>query len=426
MHHFVDFKSFRSAELNLLRPLTILVGPNGSGKSNALEGIEVLASIAAGNRLREITDLEREGALNVRGGLQGCPRYGTDSFTLAFSARIRWSGEIGPFKYSVTVAPLPEPRIKAESLFFGGTMLFREIDGIGSPASADITMEYNNFAQGGRKPRVTVSATRSVLSQYEHFATKNRKLRESLHLIRAVRNHLRASFVFDPKPSAMRRYERIGHDSLLRDGSNLSSVLFGLKQNGGGKLDDLFGHIRQVPDEPYSGFDFVTTRLGDVIFGMQEEHAEPLSDARLLSDGTLRTLAVLTAVITGERYSRVVVEEFDNGLHPSRVASLVHAIARSSEERNINVLLSTHNPEVLNALTPEQQRNVVLAFRSREDYSSRLLPLTKVNRYDELLERGRLGDLVTGRIVDQYLDPDLETKRKAALQRWLAHVAEAG
>ena len=419
MHHFVDFKSFRSTELNLLRSLTILVGPNGSGKSNALEGIEVLASIAAGNRLREITDLEREGALNVRGGLQGCPRYGTDSFTLAFSARILWSGEIGPFKYSVTVAPLPEPRIKAESLFFGGTMLFREIDGIGSPASADITMEYNNFAQGGRKPRVAVSATRSVLSQYEHFATKNRKLRESLYLIRTVRDHLRASFVFDPKPSAMRRYERIGHDSLLRDGSNLSSVLFGLKQNGGGQLDDLFGHIRQVPDEPYSGFDFVTTRLGDVIFGMQEEHANKLSDARMLSDGTLRTLAVLTAVATGERYSPVVVEEFDNGLHPSRVASLIHAITRISTERKINVLLSTHNPAVLDALTADQQQDVVLAFRSREDFCSQLLPLTSVARYDELLERGRLGDLVTRRIVDQYLDPDFDGERSAEIRKWI-------
>ena len=73
MHHFIDFKSFRNARIRLIRPLTILVGPNGSGKSNALEGIEVLASIAAGDPLREITDLDREGALNVRGGASGLP-----------------------------------------------------------------------------------------------------------------------------------------------------------------------------------------------------------------------------------------------------------------------------------------------------------------------------------------------------------------
>lgn len=424
MHRFIDFKSFRDAEVNLLRPLTILVGPNGSGKSNALEGIEMLAAIAAGSPLREITDLDRQGALNVRGGLQACPRFGTDSFTLAFSARYRPSRQSRTVRYSVTVAPLPEPRVRAESLFLGDTMLFREVEASGGPASADLKVEYNNFARGGPKPRTSVSASRSVLSQYEHFASRNQRPAKSLALIRSVRRHLRASFVFDPRPGAMRRYERIGHDALLRDGSNLSSVLYGLKQNGAGKLAELFGHIRQLPDEPYSGFDFVTTSLGDVIFGMQEEHAKPLSDARLLSDGTLRALAVLTAVTTSKHHSRVVVEEFDNGLHPSRVASLVHAIAGIGEARKIHVLLSTHNPEVLNALTPEQQRNVVLAFRAKEDYASRLLPLTDVSRYDELLERGRLGDLVADRTVDQYLDPQADAKRRAALQRWLAHVAE--
>ena len=206
---------------------------------------------------------------------------------------------------------------------------------------------------------------------------------------------------------------------LLRDGSNLWSVLYSLSQNGTDKLDELFRHIRQVPDEPYSSFDFVTTSLGDVIFGMYEKHSNKLSDARMLSDGTLRTLAVLTAVATGERFSPVVVEEFDNGLHPSRVAALVQAIARLSKERNVNVLLSTHSPAVLNALTPEQQEHVVLAFRSK-DYCSRLLPLNQVARYDELLERGRLGDLVTQQIVDQHLDPDFESNRDEEMRRWLA------
>ena len=136
MHHFIDFKGFRRARIRLIRPLSILVGPNGSGKSNALEGIEVLASIAAGDPLREITDLDREGALNVRGGLQGCPRYGTNSFTLGFSVKMRWSGQYESTRYSVTVAPLPEPRIRAESLFHGDTMLFQEIKESGRPASA--------------------------------------------------------------------------------------------------------------------------------------------------------------------------------------------------------------------------------------------------------------------------------------------------
>ena len=43
-----------------------------------------------------------------------------------------------------------------------------------------------------------------------------------------------------------------------------------------------------------------------------------LVDARLLSDGTLRMLAVVTALETVPTGSRIIIEEFDNGLHPSR------------------------------------------------------------------------------------------------------------
>ncbi len=423
MHHFKDFKSFRKAEIDLRGPLTILVGPNGSGKSNALEGVEVLAAIAAGHPVGEIADLGRAGALNVRGGLQGCPRHGCAEFTLGFSVPVALPEATEPGRYSVTVAPLPEPRIASESMWWGETMLFRTLDAWSKPGSADRKVECNTFAPGGNAHHA-VSATRSVLSLYERIAP------DSLQpywpkMVEALREHLRASFVFHPRPSAMRRYERIGQDALLRDGSNLSAVLFGLQEGPRRRAlrDMLFDQIRRVPDEPYDRFDFATTDLGDVMFGMREAHTGHLSDARMLSDGTLRTLAVLVAVATADAHTPVVVEEFDNGLHPSRVDSVVQAISRVGAERSVNVLLTTHNPEVLNALTIEQQQNVVLAFRSNDDFSSRLIRLPDIPRYDELLERGRLGDLVTRRVVDQYLAPNFAEDRQATMDRWLAEMA---
>lgn len=423
MHHFEDFKSFRDARIELLRPLTILIGPNGSGKTNALEAIEVLSTIAAGQRLSEITDLGREGALNVRGGPQGCVRHGADQFTLSFRARVRWRRTYRPIRYSVSVKPLPEPRIAAESLILhdDGTLIFETL-GPASPSSADIKVRYNNFARGGQKPQTSVSATRSILSQYEEFSEKNQRRRDSFRLIRSLRSHLAASFVFDPKPDAMRRYERIGPALLLRDGSNLSSVLFSLHSNGAAAtetLKQLFEHIRQVPEEAYSEFEFVETPLGDVIFGLREQDSGMLADARILSDGTLRALAVLTAVATSARGSRVVVEEFDNGLHPSRVSALVAAVAELGDRRRVQVVLSTHNPVTLDSLTEDQQQGVVLAFRSLKDGSSQLRRLVNLPRHDELLERGSLGGLVTRRVVDQYIADDLDENRAARMRRWL-------
>ncbi len=231
-----------------------------------------------------------------------------------------------------------------------------------------------------------------------------------------------ASFVFDPKPQAMRGYERIGHEVLLRDGSNLSSVLFGLHKNGlAGReiLDSLFEYIRCVPEESYSKFEFVETQLSDVMLGLREQDSGPLTDARLLSDGTLRALAVLTAVATSREGSRVVVEEFDNGLHPSRVSALIAAIAEMGDRRNVKVVLTTHNPVTLDSLTEDQHQGVILAFRSLKDGSSQLRRLVNLPRHDELLERGTLGGLVTRRIVDQYVADDLDQTRAERMRRWL-------
>lgn len=155
------------------------------------------------------------------------------------------------------------------------------------------------------------------------------------------------------------------------------------------------------------------------MLGLREQDSGLLTVARVLSDGTLRALAVLTAVATSPEGSRVVVEEFDNGLHPSCVSALVAAVAEMGHRRSVNVVLTTHNPVTLDSLTDDQQQGVVVAFRSLKDGSSQLRRLVNLPRHDELLERGTLGGLVTRRIIDQYLGDDLDQVRAKQMRRWL-------
>ena len=233
--------------------------------------------------------------------------------------------------------------------------------------------------------------------------------------------HLQASFVFDPEPKLMHNYERVEDIILKRNGSNLSAVLYGLSEGDEDQratLQRLLEKIRQLPDEPYVGFDFTLTDLGDVIFGFQESSGYKV-DARVLSDGTLRTLAILTAFETVAEGSRIVIEEFDNGLHPSRVAVLAEAIAEVAQNRELNVLVTTHNPATMNFLTREQLDGVVVCTWDDQNGNASLVRLNELPRYDEFLERGRLGDLVTRRVIDQYLAPGFEEQRQKKVLDWL-------
>lgn len=433
MHHLGDYKGFANAQIDLLRRFSLLIGPNGSGKSNVIEAIELLSFVARGQLLYEISDIGRgSGGLEVRGGLQACGREGGDWFQLGFSAHGS-KGRRRSLLYEVEICTRPHPQITAESpqitaerLKVGDWILYETLPQQSDSTSRDLTVQYNNFARGGRNPQVQVSSDRSVLSQYREFAaSKNRKYRESLRFVQAVTSYLQASFVFDPDPKLMRSYERVGDTILKRNGANLSAVLYGLSTGDDDQqaiLQRLLEKIRQLPDEPYQKFDFTLTDLRDVIFGFQESSGYKV-DARVLSDGTLRTLAILTAFETVAEGSRIVIEEFDNGLHPSRVGILTEAIAEIAKNRRLQVLVTTHNPATMNFLTLEQLDGVVVCTWDDENKSASLVRLDELPRYDEFLERGRLGDLVTRRVIDQYLAPEFEEQQKKKVLAWLEDLA---
>ena len=423
MHHLRNYKGFADAQINLLRPFSLLIGPNGSGKSNVIEAIELLSFVARGQPLYEIGDIGRgSSGLEVRGGLQACGREGKERFQLGFSVGVKFEGQLRSFRYDVEICTRPYPQIIDERLKVGDRTLYKTLPKQPDSTSRDLTVEYDNFARGGRKPHVQVSSDRSMLSQYREFAaSKNISYKNCLQLVRRTMFHLQASFVFDPDPKLMRNYERVGDTILKRNGSNLSAVLYGLStgdEDQRATLQRLLEKIRQLPDEPYQKFDFTLTELKDVIFGFQESSGYKV-DARVLSDGTLRTLAILTAFETVSEGSRIVVEEFDNGLHPSRVGVLTEAIAEVAKNRHLQVLVTTHNPATMNFLAREQLEGVILCTWDDENESTSLVRLDELPRYDEFLERGRLGDLVTRRVIDQYLAPEFEEQQKKKALAWL-------
>lgn len=426
MHQFLDFKSFEDASIELAEPFTVLIGKNGSGKSNAIEGIELLARIAHGRPLYEITDIGRgTGGFQVRGGLPACPRVGKEVFGFRFVARIGKEVQPGeeisrPFVYQVYVQPLPEPHILSERLELDGHVVF---DARLQPASSNLlAVRYEDLEEESREYTESLSADRSVLSRYESLSSRFSDPAPLRYFVEVVRGYLKASFVFDPQPKLMRAYERIGNRVLARDGANLSAVLYALhrgSEKDQATLARILQRIRQLPEEPFEAFDFVVTDLNDVIFGIRETKDGPLVDARLLSDGTLRCLAVLTALETVDEDARVVIEELDNGLHPSRVKLLADAISEACTRRNLNVLVTTHNPATLDGLSREQLEGVVVCFWERARKASRLVPLPELPRADVLLERGHLGDLVTRRVLEQHLMPGFEESQKAKAQDWL-------
>ena len=434
MHHLKDFKNFASAELDLFRPLTILLGRNGAGKTNLIEGVELFAALARGVPVNEVTDVGRGGALEVRGGLSACGRFGAPGFRLQFDrATVKLDGERQPVEYAIEMAGDSHAgmHLAAESLRVGKRVLFDARSGDGEV----LDIAYDNFAPG-RNPSCRLAASSSVLSRYDEVVagstTKSARLRKAKRTVAGVAGYLRGSYTFDPLPNSMRNYERADPQAqLLRNGSNLSAVLFALSKGNPEKkegLDRITATIRQIPEEPFARIGFVETSLGDVMAGFLAEPRSGLNgggllDARLLSDGTLRMLAVLTALETVPELSRIVIEEFDRGLHPTRAELLVQHLSRAATERKLNVLLTTHNPACMNALNETQRKSVWICHRAGRSGASTVTRLADLDSLAAMGLTGGLGDLVARGALEKRLAPSYSKDRDEAMRSWIESVS---
>jgi len=347
-------------------------------------------------------------------------------FELGFSAIYLKQSNHPYISYNIVVASIGQLGIQRERL------RLNERDYFDASQLTDVlNVTYDNFSRGRNKPTLNLPADRSVLSRYNPTVTaqlyekkvKDSYIHEAMELADTVKGHLMSAFVFDLHPRLMREYERIGASQLNKDGSNLSAVLYGIKTKDEGLeqqwlLPQLLDKLKQLPEEPFVDFEFITTQANDVLLALKREDGA-IIDARLLSDGTLRALAILTALETVPEHSRMVIEELDNGVHPSRVKLLVDTIWECSHRRNLNVLVTTHNPATLNGLTPEQLDCVVICHYDPREQADKLTALSDIPDSDVLLLKGSLGDLVTRNVLETYLMPNFPEEQQRKAQEWL-------
>ena len=209
-------------------------------------------------------------------------------------------------------------------------------------------------------------------------------------------------------------------DKKLRgDGSNLSSTLFSLAAKPAIKAM-ILDFIRDLPEQHITDVKFLSGPRNDVLVQLEETFGsvKTLRDASLLSDGTLRVLAVAAALLSAPEYSTVIMEEIDSGIHPSRARALLARVEKIAVDRKLAVLITSHNPALLDALPENAVPDVVFCYRDPKEGDSRLVRLEDLSNYAELVARGPLGRLVTKGILDRMVKgaPTQEEKTKEGLR----------
>jgi predicted ATPase len=397
---FKEFKSFDNSEIEL-KHITVLIGSNGSGKSNAIDGLRILSGSTTGTDLALILDGARGGiASGIRGGSKGCPRFGTDSFTIGVSVG-PINEQIEELTYELGIAvkerifvdheTLKEVRV-SDKQRRDERILFQTVNGI--TQGTDISVEYDN-GKRGFNPRFECLKSVSVLSQVGARLPSKTNTEKHIHEMAAVViEQLRKVLFLDPIPHEMRDY--VPHTSLdlSPSASNLSAVIAKLIQHDSSNKKRILQYLKQLPDQEVVDIDIVKTPLGDVMLRIKERTGSKAFwvDARGLSDGTLRSLAIVAAILAEDRGSMVVIEELDNGLHPAKAKGILSLLSDLSAERDIQLLVTTHNPALLNAMHGNEVAGVVVCYRDPAAGDSRFRALVHLDAYLRIASNERIGD----------------------------------
>jgi predicted ATPase len=382
-----DFKNYHHATLSL-GPLTILLGVNAAGKSNLRDALRFLHGIARGYTLADIIGEKwGEGGVlqwrGLRGGTVEAARHGTNTFTMTATftptnGQAQLLATEGVYTIEVEPGRNGKPRLVRESLHADNRMLFDSHPASNPPAQGDPQHLTVRIIPGGRYRKGHVEsfiANQPVISQIvERIAERRDDGADALrHAVKSALTTFGSMRFLDLNLDAMRLPSLPGQTTLGDRGENLSSVLQAIYEDPARRAA-LVGWVRELTPMDVVDLAFLPDPTGRVLVSLREQGGVETS-AYSASDGTLRFLAMLAALLGPKPAHLYFFEELENGLHPARLHLLIDLIEQQAAGRAVQVIATSHSPQLLRLLSTESRRNAALIYRleSRADAEIRRL-----------------------------------------------------
>ncbi len=349
------YRSLRSLVLPLER-LNVVTGANGSGKSSLYRSLRLLADVAQGQAIA---------SLAAEGGLRSTMWAGGAGYSSAMrSARSPMQGNVGrgpvslrlgfaseDYGYAIDLGlPIPgpgasreegslfgyDPVVKAEAVWAGERL--SRLNVIARRGNASVLVQDKS---GRLQPVVT------DLAPFETMMMRAADPTNAVELL-FLRERMKAWRFYDHfriDRDAPSRIPRIGTRTvaLASDGSDLAPAVQTVREIGdgpafAGAIEDAF---------PGSSVEIDAVN-GLFRLSMRQSGLQRALDASELSDGTLRYIALATALHTPRPPELMVLNEPEGSLHPNLLEPLARMIAAASLRSQIIVV--SHAQALVEAL----------------------------------------------------------------------------
>lgn len=335
-----NYKSIKDSGLVDLGKFNVIIGSNNSGKSNFLEVLKVVRDLARGKNAND-----------------ACPDFSLSKKNLFFQGKseeniqiflnfsTNENNKIYNYKFEIS---LNDSKTKGE--FF------------------EIPYEMLCEANGSSNEKI-----------YERHGAKvdflkNQELPIKIDKEKILLSYYDQDLLFQPL-EALKSSFQITHTDIDDDNSSHVSVAsvnlkkvnhlaVQLKRLGEEKLEKAIDSIKRVI--PYfDGVEIIDIRqmmnrekknnLDEIyiVYWLQRK-TKILLESATLSSGDKRTIYIILALFFLSKNSTISIEEVENGIHVGRLGSLIDQIRTQTNNRNLQIILTTHNREVLDFVVPRE------------------------------------------------------------------------
>lgn len=299
------YKSIKQMNLNM-KPINIFIGANGSGKSNFISYFTLVDNLFE-QRLHNYTMQHNAEDLMF--------------FGLKHTKKITSEITCKDCKYSFSLLPRAN----------GSLFLAEE----------------------------TCSNSHGAFVFQKKNAEESELQRQETEITKVMCNHLRGfkSYHFhdtsNTSPLRMKSYLE-DNRSLAKDGANLPSILFLLKEKHAKSFRRLEIVVKSVM--PYFEKFYLEPSLLDSqrieLQWIDKNSPNKYFTARDLSDGSIRFIALATLLIQPQLPELIIIDEPELGLHPLAISKLAGLI-RSASNRGCQIIVATQSAEIISNFNVE-------------------------------------------------------------------------
>ena len=391
-----NFKSLSNISMEFPR-LTVLFGPNAAGKSNLLDAIQALARIGT-----ERTLMDALGGQMIRGypieafalpvgGIPELLSKSTAKFSIGADLAIPDGEKARKNRYQYRIEV--EIASKSGALANCGEFLSALSvtgDKKGVPA-IEVEHEHGRLKirrqSGGGRPRF------EDLNQNYAILSDPRLGSPAHKYIERVRTELLKwrTYYLDPRLAMRRATPPLDVFDIGVFGEYISAFLYRLKAEHRKNFESVIRTVQSIIPSVEAFEIDLDTRRGILDINVRQNGTNYSS--RVVSEGTLRVLALCAITANPWRGSLLAFEEPENGVHPRRMELIAKMLTAMALEQERQVIVTTHSPLFCDAVLKEARG------RSRRDIAlynvRRVGRETRIERFDPPVELFDKPDITT-------------------------------